>query len=123
MRPIKFRAWFKKHNEIYNVTQIDFELGCVCIEEDDWVLDFEEIILMQSTGLKDKNGVEIYEGDIVKIENHPFHNHIQIDGNYEVAINERKELCARSWLLYEVLPYASVIGSIHENPELLEVVE
>lgn len=77
--------------------------------------------VIQATGLKDKNDVEIYEGDIVKIENHPFHTHIQIDGNYEVGINERKELCAGGWLLYEALSYASVIGNIYENPELMEV--
>lgn len=75
----------------------------------------------QYTGMKDINQKDIYEGDIVQIQGHPFEGPMQINGNYEVGYNDRMELCCGSLLLHRERHYATVIGNKFENPSLLEV--
>lgn len=74
MRDIKFRIWDTENNEMLKVQELDFEPtfygGRIAIRPDQYndYFDTEDMILMQYTGLKDKNGKEIYEGDIVLID-------------------------------------------------------
>lgn len=117
MREIKFRAWDrdeKKWTHYFNIGP----LGTVVDLAGDEYLNCE---LMQYTGLKDKNGTEIYEGDVVRMD----------AGTDEAAI------CTVSWLddgfvligdgynaehLYPQIRdgrFGEVIGNLYENPELL----
>ena len=70
-REIRFRAYHKRNNKIYEVIQIDFEnevalLGNIEIEDNkNFYAKFEDIELLQNTGITDISGNDIYEGDIV----------------------------------------------------------
>ncbi|ENZ5663144.1 YopX family protein [Enterococcus hirae] len=133
----KFRAWDKKTETIQEVESISFKekklvigQGNVAWFNSDYIINFDDIELMQSTGLKDKNGVEIFEGDIVAVENHPFQRKedssagMEIEGDYAVGWNQHDlTWCAGDLLLARLKPYVRVIGNIYENHELLEEVK
>lgn len=132
----KFRAWLKDEKEMQGVLAFDTRghsfLGIegTHVTVDGWCDNFEvgkQAVLMQSTGLKDKNGVEIFKGDIVSVRNHPFQKTeksgagIEIDGDYAISWNEGDlTWCAGNLLLARLKPYVTVAGNIYENPEMLE---
>lgn len=87
---------------------------------------YNQIITMQFTELKDKEGVEIYEGDIAILDNVPEEDNPMVmmwnpDGRFNfVPIKELKEFPKRSG--YYCPSYnCKIIGNVYENPELLEV--
>jgi len=123
----KFRAWDKQTHRLINVLVIDWLNELVDLEGGRIDRQFDEVELMQSAGLKDKNGVEIFEGDIVAVENHPFQRKedsdvgMEIEGNYVVGWDQHDlTWCAGDLLLARLKPYVRVIGNIYENSEILK---
>lgn len=111
MREIKFRAWDKEIRDIFVPT-------CVPLFEP------SKYILMQYTGLKDKNGVGIYEGDIVQNlrgkKNKVYWEQDILAWNCETfSVNGRKGYLMLSDL--DSVATLEVIGNIYEHPHLLEV--
>ncbi|EOH8748955.1 YopX family protein [Enterococcus faecalis] len=124
----KFRAWDKRENTMRDVAVLHFTKGGKVNSIEYWKTPSElksyhvrNLVLMQSTGLKDKNGVEIFEGDVLYYI--PFEMHI----NNSIVVFEKGSFCKkmlRNGKLTSVRFIDSeeyeVIGNIHENPELLE---
>lgn len=126
MREIKFRAWDKLTQKYWNIEKWHFEDEYLdLIESGVSIADpnservwrkFNEVELMQYTGLTDANGNKIFEGDIVVVVSQYWG---QLRNRYEVKF-EQGAFYAGYFLLSKIAPSISVIGNIHENPELLE---
>lgn len=120
----KFRAWLKNDKEIIDVDDIHWFDGELDIIGDyiTFVRKADEIELMQSTELKDKNGKEIFEGDIVDYKGRKAV--IKWHGSYASFIyrfvDELNKRSAEWYPLYLAYLKCEVIGNIYENPELLE---
>lgn len=158
MREIKFRAYDKENRTMHEVIELNFNQNGLI----DGVLkkragrfyfnkrtlvdgtNIDDVVLMQYTGLKDKNGKEIYEGDVIEFvwEEHScwgdegtYKGYVQHDdGGYEVVYINRKEYTLtkdgykhpnsksdelQSFIRWTDEVNCEVIGNIYENPELL----
>ena len=119
-REIKFRAYHKERKEIFEIASIDFEEKKAALSNGVIKLlnvDFKQFELLQYTGVKDKNGKEIYEGDIIICKYGPqiamevkwvdegFRTLGKYDGDNYVGFVKNNE---------------EVIGNIYENKNLLE---
>lgn len=129
----KFRAWLKKEqkmdNEIDHISWLEDELYCIG-DGITYMVSAEDLVLMQSTGLKDKNGKEIFDGDIVRTTRF-LGRADEIGGFYEYEkdyVGVVKVL-EGSWVidtgsvavrLWSETDENEIIGNIYENPELLE---
>ncbi len=126
-RDIKFRIWDIENKEMLEVQELDFEPtfygGRIAIRPDQYndYFNTEDMILMQYTGLHDKNGKEIYEGDIVGIDylsyivtgvvTYSTKDAMYILTNTNSIADENEPLGD-----YKNL---EVIGNTYDNPELL----
>lgn len=118
MRDIKFRAWDKTINYMdYRVRFSHFEDGIEVL--DSWSswreLKKDEYELMQYTGRKDSDGVEIYEGDILQSE-HYLRYQVVFKGDCWRCEPLKRNVFKNRFIGRDL----KVIGNIYENPELLE---
>jgi uncharacterized phage protein (TIGR01671 family) len=122
MREKKFRAWDKKKNKMFNITEMRWKINGEFIGGgnswfDNFILSPSEvwsIDIMQYTGLRDKNGKEIYEGDITSSGWQILFCDGMFAPYYDFGRQERIEDIGPWWINCEI------IGNIYENPELLE---
>jgi len=122
-REIKFRAWDGKKMK-YEVFPTGDNSICYWIGNPDVELNFHDSgsfkwKIMQFTGLHDKNGKEIWEGDILKWEYWPYEDHVienivveYKNGRFSVPYSE----C-------DTIDSIEVIGNIYDNPELIREVK
>ncbi|HAA4984913.1 TPA_asm: hypothetical protein GEU66_07450 [Listeria monocytogenes] len=147
MRAIGFRAFVKRKKKMLPVTDLCFNeteavgvSGCgnakctLCV---DWY-SFDDVLLMQYTGLKDKNGKKIFEGDVVTAFSNINKYTDSFAGDveptfcftsivYDGACFKTTYKGEPSYVLNQngssLVKHMEVIGNIHENPELLEGTE
>lgn len=122
-----FRAWLKKEKEMIDVDEIHWDRGKFEFIGDGITFQrlANEVELMQSTGLKDKNDVEIFEGDVVVTNG--WRRQAVTFGTQEVEEEFGSVRIYRGFNLYlgggypnAVMSTFEVIGNIYENPELLK---
>ena len=132
----KFKAFLKDTNQVLDVEIIFFELGIVKLTNNEFY-EFEDIILMQSTGLHDKHGVEMFDGDLIHYTYEGFDWYVPVvyrEGRFEVYHGTLSTIPAskipsgkyatnigNSISVYRVeFTDMYVAGNVYENPELLE---
>lgn len=135
----KFRAFLKSTKDVREVLVIDYLNRVVDLEGGEIDQYFEDVILMQSTGFKDNNDVEVFEGDVINIhwfytdfdpvelgafENEEYAERVIVKkefGNFGFWWEE-----ADSWVDLATLAMSArldeesfeILGNIYENPEL-----
>lgn len=128
----KFRAWQKSTQSIREVLVIDYLNGMVDLKGGEIEQYFNDVELMQSTGLKDKNGMEIYEGDILTGQ-----QHLTTDITIPTEVKGIVKYSSENTMFYleeknsghdkfmyslgsSIYEY-EIIGNVWENADLLEV--
>ena len=128
----RFRAWDTTNKEMFKDTFAITESGQVVVVEQESVVSppdyvfVDHLVIMQSTGLKDKNGKEIFEGDIVELKDCGetignvkvyWDDSLALFQLYAIIVDEKEPM-------YKVIDDEDcsyiVVGNIYENPELLE---
>jgi hypothetical protein len=134
MHNLKFRAWDIANKEMLKVDIIDFFLEQIRILQKDascFSMKFKNVEIMQSTGFHDKNGVEIFEGDVLScgylFTGSPFEEEDEyeeekgvvkfLNCGFNIEFKNCNALFIDIMLNYEDI---EVIGNIYENPELLK---
>lgn len=128
----KFRAWDSIKKEMFKDTFAITESGQVVVVEQEFVTStpdyvfVDHLVIMQSTGLLDKNGKEIFEGDIIRynidvvdIKRHPTLGFYTVLDGREGFFGDGMSIDDFEEDAKEFSKTAEIIGNIYENPELL----
>jgi uncharacterized phage protein (TIGR01671 family) len=123
-REIKFRAWHKQVEAMKPVEWMNFKGDLLKVPfYGNWAKS--SCALMQYTGLKDKNGKEIYEGDLIRREDVGNYAKGGLSNLMEITF-EDGSFCTRSGefrtslIEMEYPEYYEIVGNVYENPELLQ---
>lgn len=135
MNNLKFRAWDKKLKLLGNVSYIDFDSKHLIYffdKDTELYAKFEDVELMQSTGYKDRKGIEIFIGDIIKIyvedrEEHKVYYALCKVVFDEETLTTKLEIIERfcdilmppKYLYFKNVEDIVIAGNIYENKELL----
>lgn len=125
----RFRAWDKEYKEMVQVDALVFDEQIIkatykngnVVKE-----DLKNYVLMQSTGLRDKNGKEIFEGDILKVTNlSSWLEVVSFNKNKAMFVSKEVKRKVEETPLYDLFNTdifeVEIIGNIHTNPELAEI--
>lgn len=126
---LRFRAWDKEFKEMVQVYALVFDEQIIkatykngnVVKE-----DIKNYVLMQSTGLRDKNGKEIFEGDILKVTNlSSWLEVVSFNKDKAMFVSKETERKVEETPLYDLFNTdifeIGIIGNIHTNSELAEV--
>lgn len=119
----KFRAWLKKEqkmdNYIDHISWLEDELYCIG-DGITYMVSAEDLVLMQSTGMVDRDGRIIFEGDIVKMSKDVYSEptYYEVVRHYGGAYRlESKQHGCELWLRHTD---CEIVGNVYENKELLD---
>ena len=128
----KSKAFLKDTNQVLDVKSIFFELGVVILSNGKFY-EFEDVILMQSTCVYDKHGVEMFEGDVIQQVHAYDYSILEIETDFLKPFEVKKgNYVQGKWVTeeidgekYSVVRYVfgkdvKIIGNVYQHPELLE---
>ena len=124
----RFRAWDNWRKRMSAVDRIYIDTKGVRLHDDfgEYWRDLNDVKLMQSTGLRDKNGKEIFEGDILKVTNlSSWLEVVSFNQDKAMFVSKETKRKVEETPLYDLFNTdifeVEIIGNIHTNPELAEV--
>jgi uncharacterized phage protein (TIGR01671 family) len=134
-REVKFRIYSigdktMRYPIHYLLTGWEFGVSCESFIDDSTIV-YPDIVLMQYTGLKDKNGKEIYEGDVIQLKEYKCDKEDFYNATYQISYEAPSfvakaivsSVFVKGALIHineHYMSFIEVIGSIYENPELLK---
>lgn len=124
----RYRAWLKEDKEMIEVEEMNFYNGELDFIGDGitWMCKSNDCVLMQSTGLTDKNDKEIFEGDVLKVTNlSSWLEVVSFNEDKAMFVSKETKRKVEETPLYDLFNTdifeVEIIGNIHTNPKLAEV--